>query len=62
MLANDELHPFFAAVAYAVEEAVINALAAARTMTGSNGRIMHAMRQERLLEILKQHHGTTLKG
>lgn len=62
MLANDELDPFFAAVAYAVEEAVINALVAARTMTGINGRTMHAIPHERLLKILKQHHGTTLKG
>ena len=38
-----QLDPFFEAAAEATEEAILNALVAAETMTGFQGRTVHAM-------------------
>jgi D-aminopeptidase len=54
MLPNDALDPLFDGVVYAVEEAVINALVAARTMRGQGGRISHALPQDRLVALLRE--------
>lgn len=43
MLPHPVLDPIFDAVADATEEAILNALCAAETMTGRNGRTAHAM-------------------
>ncbi len=44
--------PLYAATIQATEEAIINALVAARTMTGRNGTKMYAMPHDRLRKIL----------
>lgn len=43
MLPHDQLDLFFEAVAEAVEEAILNSLTAATTMTGWQGRTVHAI-------------------
>ena len=53
MLPNDEMDALFDSVVYGVEEAVINALIAARTMTGQAGRIAHALPHDRLVALLQ---------
>jgi L-aminopeptidase/D-esterase-like protein len=45
----------YAATVYATEEAVINALVAARTMTGLNGSRVHALPHDALQDILRRH-------
>ena len=47
--------PLFAATVEAVEESVVNALFAATTTTGRNGRTLHALPIDRTLEILDRH-------
>ena len=55
ILANGLLNPIFAATVEATEEAVINALVAAETMTGANGVTVHALPHERLREVLRRY-------
>jgi len=55
-LPNDALDPLFEATIQATEEAIINALVAARTMTGINHRTIVAIPHERIREILENHH------
>ena len=55
MLPNDALDPLFAGVIQAVEESVLNALTAARTMTGINGNTVHAMPHDRVREVLRKY-------
>jgi D-aminopeptidase len=43
MLPNEEIDPLFEAAIEAVEEAILNALAMAETMTGLQGRTVHAL-------------------
>jgi L-aminopeptidase/D-esterase-like protein len=54
-LKNDELDPLLAATAQATEEAIINALVAARTMQGINNNTFYALPHERLREILRKY-------
>ncbi len=55
MLPNEELDAVFEATVQAVEEAVINALIAAETMTGINNKTVQALPHDRLREILKKY-------
>jgi L-aminopeptidase/D-esterase-like protein len=55
MLPNDMAGPLFEATVGATEEAIVNALVAARTMTGKDGKTVHALPHERLQEILRRH-------
>jgi D-aminopeptidase len=55
MLPNDSLDPIFLATVQATEEAVINAMIAAETMTGINGNTVYALPHDRLREVLKKH-------
>jgi len=55
MLPNDAMSAFFLATIEATEEAIVNALAAAETMTGVNGRTVYALPHDRLREILKKY-------
>jgi D-aminopeptidase len=55
MLPNAQMDPLFAATVDATDEAVINALVAAETMEGFDGRIVHALPQDRLSEILRRY-------
>ncbi|MDQ3694638.1 MAG: P1 family peptidase [Chloroflexota bacterium] len=52
MLPNAAMTPLFAAVADATEEAILNALCMATTMTGINGRVAHALPLDRLRQIM----------
>jgi L-aminopeptidase/D-esterase-like protein len=54
-LPNDGIDPLFWATVYATEEAIINALVAAETMTGRDGLTIHALPHERLREVLKKY-------
>lgn len=55
MLPNDQLDPIFLATVQATEEAVINAMVAAETMTGVNNRTVIALPHDRLREVLKKY-------
>jgi D-aminopeptidase len=55
MLPNDELDPVFAATVQAVEEAIINAMVAAETMTGIENHKVVALSHEKLREVLKKY-------
>ncbi len=55
MLPNDQIDPIFLATVQATEEAVINAMVAAETMTGVNGRTVIALPHDQLREVLKKY-------
>jgi D-aminopeptidase len=54
-LENDDLDPLLAATVQATEEAIINALIAAKTMRGINDNTFYALPHERLREVLKKY-------
>ena len=53
MLPNAQMSQLFTGVAEAVEEAIINAMCMADTMTGQQGRIVHALPLDRLVELCR---------
>jgi D-aminopeptidase len=55
MLPNDQLDPVFAATVQATEEAVINAMVAAETMTGIENHKVIALPHEKLRAVLKKY-------
>jgi D-aminopeptidase len=55
MLPNDEMTPLFEAVTDATEEAILNALVAAETMTGINGNRAYALPHDQLRAVLKKY-------
>jgi L-aminopeptidase/D-esterase-like protein len=55
MLPNDRMDALFEATVQATEEAVVNALVAARTMTGAEGHTVEALPPNRLREVLKKY-------
>jgi L-aminopeptidase/D-esterase-like protein len=54
MLPNDAMSPLFLATAEATEEAIVNALVAAKTMVGISGNTVHALPHDRLIDLLKE--------
>ena len=52
-LKNNNLNSIFEATIQATEEAIINAMIAAETMTGINGNTIHALPHKRVLELLR---------
>ncbi len=56
MLPNDRMDPLLEATVDATEEAIVNAMIAAETMTGADGNTVYALPQDRLLDILKKYH------
>ncbi|WP_018627178.1 P1 family peptidase [Niabella aurantiaca] len=54
-LFNDDLSPLFLAAIEATEEAIVNALFAAKTMTGRNGNKVEALPKEAVISILKKY-------
>jgi D-aminopeptidase len=54
MLSDTEITPFYDAVIESTEEAILNALLAAETMTGRDGNTVHALEPELLVEVLRQ--------
>ena len=55
MISNHAMDPFFYAVAEATEEAILNAMCAAETMTGYKDRIVHALPGDEMLSVLKMY-------
>ncbi len=55
MLTNEAMNPLFEATVQATEEAIINALVAAETMTGRDGHHVIALPHDRLREVLKKY-------
>jgi len=55
MIANDRMGALFDATVQSVEEAVINAMVAAETMTGIDGHKVLALPHDRLREVLKKY-------
>jgi len=53
-LPNNDLNAFFAATIEATEEAIVNALVAAETMTGAGGTV-HALPHDQLREALRKY-------
>lgn len=55
MLSNDEMSPLFQATVQSVEEAIVNTLVAARTLTGINGNTALALPSDRVCNLLRKH-------
>jgi L-aminopeptidase/D-esterase-like protein len=55
MVPNEGINPIFYATVQATEEAILNALLAADTMTGADGVRVFALPQDRLLEVMRKY-------
>jgi len=55
MLPNQQLNPIFLATVQATEEAIVNAMVAAKTMRGINDREVMGLPHDRLREVLKKY-------
>ncbi len=55
MLPNERINPIFLATVQATEEAVVNAMVAAETMTGIKGHTVIALPHDRLREVLEKY-------
>ena len=55
MLSNSRISALFSATVEATEEAIVNALVAAETMTGRDGRRVEALPHARLRDVLKKY-------
>jgi D-aminopeptidase len=55
MLPNARMNPVFQATVEATEEAILNALLAAETMTGANGVRVYALPHDRLLAAMRKY-------
>jgi L-aminopeptidase/D-esterase-like protein len=55
MLPNPRMNPIFYAAVQATEEAILNAMLAAETMTGADGLRIHALPHDRLLAAMRKH-------
>jgi L-aminopeptidase/D-esterase-like protein len=49
------MNPLFEATVQATEEAIVNAMVAAETMTGANNHTVIALPHDRLKEVLKKY-------
>ena len=55
MMPNDALNPVFEATVQATEEAIINAMVGAETMSGAHGSKVTALPHDKLREVLKKY-------
>lgn len=55
MVANEQINPLFEATVQATEEAIINAIVAAETMTGANNRKVIAIPHDRLKQVMRKY-------
>ena len=55
MLANDDLNQIFDATVQATEEAIINSMLAAETMTGADNLRISALPHDRLVQVLNKY-------
>jgi L-aminopeptidase/D-esterase-like protein len=56
MLPNGRMNPMFLATVNATEEAIVNAMVAAKTMTGADGHTTVALPHDQVREILRKYH------
>jgi D-aminopeptidase len=61
MLPNDRINPIFEATVEATEEAIINAMLAARTMTGADSVRSYALPHDRLRAVLRKYNRLTTR-
>jgi L-aminopeptidase/D-esterase-like protein len=59
VLPNERMNPLFEAVVQATEEAIVNAMFAAETMTGINGNKVEALPLDRVHDLLKKYNRLT---
>lgn len=62
LLNNDSMSPLFQAAIEATEEAIINSLFAAETMTGNDGHFIKALPVDQVIEIMKKHNAIGQRG
>ena len=55
MVPNDQMDPLFEATVEATEEAIVNAMVGARTMTGIDNHTVEALPHDKLQEVLKKY-------
>jgi L-aminopeptidase/D-esterase-like protein len=55
MLANEQINPLFDATIQATEEAIVNAMVAAREMVGANGLRVPALPHDKVRALLAKH-------
>jgi len=55
MIPNNEINPLFAATEQATEEAIVNAMISAKTMTGANGITVQAIPHDQLQQVLRKY-------
>jgi D-aminopeptidase len=55
MLAPDNINPLLLAAAEATEEAILNALTMAETLSGWHGRTAHALPLDRLVDVMRRY-------
>lgn len=55
MISNENMSPLFEATAQATEESILNALIAAKDMTGINNTKIYALPHDRLINIMKKY-------
>ncbi len=61
-LTNDAMTPLFEAVVEATEEAIVNALCAATTMVGIDGRTAYALPLDELVKVMQSYQRSTEPG
>ena len=54
-ISNERIDPFFAATVQATEEAIVNAMVAAKDMQGTDGHSAKALPHDKLMELLKRY-------
>jgi len=54
-VANERINPLFAATVQATEEAIVNAMVGAKTMTGIDGHTVIGLPHEKLQQVLKKY-------
>jgi L-aminopeptidase/D-esterase-like protein len=54
-VSNDKITPLFEATVEATEEAIVNAMVAAKTMTGVDGRVVPALPHEELQRLIEKY-------
>ena len=60
-VSNERISPLFQATVEATEEAIVNAMVAAKTMTGVDGHTIEALPHGKLSELMKTAQSGTLK-
>ncbi|MFB3921869.1 MAG: P1 family peptidase [Terriglobia bacterium] len=62
MVPNDRMGPLFEATVQATEEAIVNSMVAAETMTGADNHTVIGLPHDRLREVMKRYNRLTVSG